>query len=241
MNRRSALRRMAAAPFAVASVPWEILGLLDAGGAAAATPSQFSEAEKRLFVDDQFGDLPSRALTLEYAFSKRGSLEPNVDDAAILRIGAPGSGGGRPVHVDFLSDARRLELPDIDSATGNPVILFFLERDVGEMHRLTGGSTNYYRKRIRMALAEGAQLRPLSIPVGTRAVAATEIRIEPYRDDPARSRYERFADKTYRFTLSNDVPGRVVEMHSELLAPPAAAGPARETMIEERLRFMRLR
>src|SRR6185295_5633863 len=212
MNRRDALRRIVAAPLAVATVPWASVVATGSHDASAATPDQFSEAEKRLFVEDQLRDLPPRAATLEYAVSKRGSLEPNVDDTATLRVGAPGTGGARPAHVDFLTDMRRLELPDVDAATANPVILFFLERDVREMHRLTGGSTNYYRKRIRMALAEAAEVQSITTTLGPRSIAATAIVIEPYRDDPARSRYERFADKNYRFTLSNDVPAMLVEM-----------------------------
>jgi len=240
MNRRDALRRIGAAPFAVAPVPLATIVAIsrDAG---AATPDQFSEAEKRLFADDQLRGLPARAATLEYAFSKRGTLEPSVDDTATLRVGAPGTDGARPAHVDFLTDVRHMELPDVDAATANPVILFFLERDVREMHRLTGGSMNYYRKRIRMALAEGAQVQSITTTLGPRSIAGTAIVIEPYRDDPARSRYERFADKNYRFTLSNDVPGMLVEMRSELFAPSTGTGAARDTMIAETLRFTRMR
>ncbi len=97
-----------------------------------------------------------------------------------------------------------------------------------EMHRLTGGSMNYYRKRIRMALAEDAQIKEVTVNLGPRRVAATEIHIAPYRDDPARSRYEKFAEKTYVFTLSDEVPGKVVEMRGELAGPPADPGKPRE-------------
>ena len=231
MNRRSALLLVAAVPVVIA---------LGARNSAAATPAEFSLAEQRLFVDDQLRALPETAM-LEYTFSKRGSLEGSADDIATLRVGVTGAGGGRPVHVDFLTDARRLELPDLDAATGNPVILYFLERDVREMQRLTGGSANYYRKRIRMALADAAIVRTVTETVGPRQVTATQIRIAPYREDPARPRYEQFAEKTYVFTLSNDVPGKVVEMRSELLTPTAPAGAARDVVIAEVLRFARMR
>jgi hypothetical protein len=232
MNRRQTLVRIGALSLA---------GLTFASGgvrsARAATPAEFSAAERRLFVDDQLRGLP-RTARIEYAYAKRGSLEENVDDAATLTVGPPGANGARPVHVDFLSDARRLELPDVDAATGNPMILFFLERDVREMHRLTGGSANYYRKRIRMALAGGAQVDSVTAEVAGRRVSATEIRIAPYIDDPARSRYERFADKRYRFTLSDDVPGKVVEMASSLRESSASANAPE--IIAESLRFTRM-
>jgi hypothetical protein len=216
-----------------------MLVAIGTGSVAAATPSEFSIAERRLFVDDHLRGIHAAA-TLEYTFSRRGSLEGPFDDTATLRLGAPASGGGHPAHVDFLSDARHLELPDLDAATSNPVILFFLEREVREMQRLTGGSANYYRKRIRMALAEGASVQTVTASVGSRQVTATQISIAPYRDDPARPRYERFAEKSYVFTLSNDVPGNVVEMRSELLAVPGDPGAARDTVSAEVLRFARM-
>ena len=40
------------------------------------------------------------------------------------------------------------------------------------------------------------------------------------------------------FTLSDDVPGKVVELRSELSAPRDAAGKAREIVIAETLRFV---
>ena len=211
------------------------------GIATAADPAEFSAAERRLFVDDHLATL-SRAATLEYAFSHRGSLEKAFDDTVTIRVGPPGGATGRPVKGTFLSDTRRIELPELEHATGNPVILFFLEREVREMHRLTGGSESYYRKRIRMALAQGADIRDVEAPVGARRVRATEIRLAPYRDDPVRSRYERFAETTYVFTLSNDVPGAVVEMRSELRAPAdAAKTPQQPLLVAEVLRYSRIR
>jgi hypothetical protein len=233
MNRRIALSRIAGV-VAAAGVA------ATARGAPDADPREFSIAERRLFVDDQLRSLPTAA-TLEYTYTKRGTLEPAFDDRASIHVGAPRASGGRHVHVDALSQARREAMPDLDAATGNPVILFFLERDVREMHRLTGGSPNYFRQRIRLALASHADVAPVVATAGTRQVAAVEIRIAPYRDDPARTRYERFAGKTYAFTLSNDVPGEVVAMRSEVRAPDAAGAKPPGILIAEELRFARMR
>jgi len=230
MNRRAALASWVALAACTALPPV----------ASAADPSEFSPAERRLFVDDHLVALPHSA-TLEYAFTHRGSLEKPFDDKVTLHVGPPRGPTGRPVKGTFLSSTRRVDLPDLDGATGNPVILFFLEREVREMHRLTGGSESYYRKRIRMALASGAEVRDVEATLGTRRVAATEIRLAPYHDDPARPRYERFAETTYVFTLSKDVPGAVLEMRSELRAPAEAAKPAQPLLVAEVLRFSRIR
>lgn len=204
--------------------------------ARAADTREYSQAEQRLFMDDQLVGIKKSA-TLDYTFSKRSALEGAIDDKARLIVGTPTMGGSHPIKVEFLSDARKLELPDIDAARANPMILYFLEREVREMHRITGGAASYYRKRIRMALAEGNQVDVVTVTVGSRRVAATEIRIAPYRDDPARSRYEKYAETIYVFTLSDEVPGKVVELRSELLGPPNLSGNAPETIIAETLRY----
>ncbi len=196
----------------------------------AAEPREFSDAENRIFIDDHLAKLPARA-TIDYAYSKRGSLEAPADDRARLIVGPP-AGSGRPVQVEYLSGANRIELPEITAAHGNPIILYFLERELREMHRLTGGSMNYYRTRIRMALAEGAQIEPVTVDTRVGRVRATRIRIAPYRDDPARSRYERFAEKRYAFTLSDAVPGKVVELRSELSSSADGATNAEPIIVE---------
>ena len=206
-----------------------------AGPAIGADNATFSVAEKRLFIDDHLRGVQGPA-TLEYTYAKRGSLEASVDDTARVIIGASSAKGGTSVKVDYLTDTRKLELSDIDGANANPVILFFLERDIREMHRLTGGSANYYRKRIRMALAEGGTIENVVVGIGKRRIAATEIHIAPYRDDPARSRYEKFADKSYVFTLSDEVPGKVVELRSELSGTDTP-GQVPAMLIAETLRF----
>lgn len=227
-------RRMVG-PVAVAFV---VATVVMAWPAHAADSDQFSVAENRLFIDDHLQSLVAPT-TLEYTYEKRGTLEAPVDDAARVIVGPTSAGGGKSVKVEYLTATRRLELADIDGANANPVILFFLERDLREMHRLTGGSVNYYRKRIRMALAEGGQVEAVTRDLGSRRIAATTIHIAPYRNDPARSRYEEFAEKTYAFTLSDDVPGKVVELRSELSTAGDAAGNGREIVISETLRFAR--
>lgn len=197
--------------------------LAGAGGAArAADPASFSEAERLLFTVDHFKSLGGGA-KLDYDYARRGSLEDEFKDKVQIAVGAKGADGGRPVHVDFLTGKQKMELPDLQSAEGNPLILFFLEREVREMNRVTGGSQNYYRKRIRITLANAAEVKPVSVTVAGKPVQAQEIRIAPYRDDPARSRYEKFADKTFVFTLSDQVPGGVVEMRSQLLPDGGSA------------------
>jgi hypothetical protein len=207
---------------------------LPALAADSAAPTDVSVAEQRLFVDNHFKDVRGK-VGLDYVFEKRGTLEAPVDDSAHVEVGRPEADGARSVQVDYLHGPHQVKLPSPGRVEGNPVILFFLEREVREMKRRTGGSELYFRKRMRMALANAAEVKPVKRKVGGREVDALEIRIAPFRDDPMRSRYDALADKTYLLTLSEAVPGQVIELSTELTR--SAAGGSSEMVLSETLRF----
>jgi len=203
--------------------PVLIVAVLFACSQAAYAEQTISVAENRLFLADHLGGLPDSTV-LSYAYAKAGSLETPREDSVRVTISPGNPGSGRQVRVDYLSGEQRLELPPIGAANGNPVILFFLERDVREMQRLTGGQAAYFRKRVRMALADAAEIRPITFEFAGHAVAGELITVHPYRDDPLKKRFERLAEKAYTFTLSDQVPGGVYRMETVVETPAAPAG-----------------
>jgi hypothetical protein len=223
----TSLRRLASA---LAATTVALLG----GAAHAEEPAKdFSAAERALFMTDQFAKLRP-PMTLRYRYQRSGSLEPAFDDKVSIALKAQ-AGTGRCCDAtgEFLSGERKLELPPVEGASGNPVTLFFLERDVREMERLTKGKSNYFRKRIRMAVYQGAQQRAVRLRYRGKAVAGQEFTITPYVDDPNRPRFEQFANKRYVFTLSNEVPGGVYGIR--VLVVDAAKGDAAPPLIAEEL------
>lgn len=197
-----------------------------------------SDAEKRVFMTDHLNNV-APPTALNYQFTKSGALETGFEDKVTIAIKAPATGPGKTCHVGFLSGERQFRgVPEsIENATGNPVILAFLERDLIEMKRLTKGQPNYYRKRIRMALALKAEAKAVTIKVAGKDVAAKEIRLTPYEDDPARPRYEKFSNKTYTITLAENIPGGVYKMHSVMNERASKDAAAAKPMIEETLIF----
>lgn len=190
----------------------------------AAPASEFSAAEQALFLSDHLSSLKP-STTLHYRFRKGGSLEAGFDDSAAIALTAQPDGKCCAAAAEFLSGNRRLALPGIEAAQGNPAILFFLERDIREMQRLTKGQPNYFRKRIRIAVAEAATIRDVTLPFQGRNVAAREISITPYTDDPLRARFEQLVNKRYVFTLSDAVPGGVLSIRTQVDAPAAGTPP----------------
>ena len=96
------------------------------------------------------------------------------------------------------------------------MLLGFLEHDIAEMKRLTGGSTTYFRKRIRMALANAGQLGKQTINFQDKSYEGQVVRIQPYLDDPLHARFEAYVHKTYTFILSEAVPGGVYQLSTSL-------------------------
>jgi hypothetical protein len=212
-TRGSVVRRLVSA-FASASLA--VAMACAASQAVAADPSEYSEAERQLFVRPHLAAVkpPTRLL---YRYERTGTLEPEVSDQATLILGE--KTGARTATVDYLSDERKLELPEVAYVDGNPVILHFLEREVRELKRLTGGSVGFYRNRIRKALAGSAQVQETEFRYDGRTVKGTQIRIDPYLDDPARSRFEKFADRYYVMVLSSEIPGEVYQLKAESPGP----------------------
>jgi hypothetical protein len=187
-------------------------------------PKDFSAAERTLLMSNQLAGIKPPA-TVRYSFKKTGSLEAGFDDQVILVLKADANGRCCTANTQFLTTKQPLELPDVPSAEGNPVILHFLEREVREMNRLTKGSQTHFRKRIRMALYNAATVTPVTLRYRGKEIAGQEIKLSPFLDDPNRPRYENLAQKEYRFLLSEAVPGGLYAIRSAVAAADPTAAP----------------
>jgi hypothetical protein len=207
-------------------------GATTAGLAASGASAQdrISAAETLLFQTDHLKNVAPPA-TLSYAFRKTGSAETGFDDTVELRVRAVD--GAKSVSVAFFTGERTIPYPEVTRAEGNPVLLSFLERDIREMQRLTGGKSGYFRRSIRLALARSAKVARTRLSFAGRELAATEITINPYVEDPLKERIGKYASKTYVFTLSDGVPGGVYGVRT--FVPSPGGTPNEAPLLEERL------
>ncbi len=212
-----AMRLLAASAFCAALA-------LPAGAQQQPPPAAVSPAETLLFVGPHVGNLAPPA-SLRYRFVRSGSLEPALEDEVQIDFRDRAAGGCCSAQGRFLSGPRALSLPEIDDAQANPVILYFLENDVRDMQRRTGGQQAHFRRRIRLALAESASVRDTTFQHGGRAWPAKEVRVTPYVADPSRNRFERYASKEYVFVLAPGLPGTVAQMRTRIPGPGAADAP----------------
>ncbi|WP_379793293.1 hypothetical protein [Massilia norwichensis] len=211
------------------------LAVLASIGAGTAAAQQISPAETLLFETEHLARVRVPA-TLVYAFRKESNVEPGFKDEVRLELAKVNGKLNATLH--FLTGVHKQDIPALEEAHGNPVLLGFLEHDIAEMKRLTGGSTAYFRKRIRMALAEGAQVSLQPITYQGKTVQAQAVRIQPYLNDPMHARFEKYLRKTYTFILSEQVPGSLYQLHSSLGKPETVrtgTQPADAPVIDETL------
>ena len=201
-----------------------LVGLLALGGDAVRAANDISAAEQALFVNNHLAKLRP-PLTLRYSYRKAGTLEAAFDDSVDVMLTAQPDGTCCAASARFFSGTRELRQPVVESAQANPLILYFLERDIREMERLTKGKANYFRKRIRMSVYQGAAIRDLTLPYRGVPVAVREISIAPYLDDPNRARFENLANKKYLFLLSDAVPGGLYGILTRIDGASADAAP----------------
>ncbi len=212
-------RRRAAWIAAVASVLLASTGhagAADASGAAsAASPAssaspEIAPAERLLFLSTHLKGVQPQT-ELDYAVERSGPPAKEKDTVKVLVVSADNAKGDALVS----DHAGKVELPG-DGLPCNPVILYFLERDIAEMEQLTGGQRRYFQRRVRLALAAGPAITPVVRDAQGQKVPAKQIVIQPYLDDPNGARFPQYIGKRYIFVMSESVPGQVLLIRTEV-------------------------
>lgn len=212
-------------------------GSIAAMGAANATSdaNELSPANRALFTTHHLASIKEPAVLI-YDFAKKGSLESGFTDTVEAEVTNVEADGHKDMSFRFLTGEHHLEFRDFVNQVGNPIFMLFLERDVREMQRLTRGNALYYRVRIRNALAGSASVKPTTFDFNGKTLTGTEIRVQPFANDPLNEKYPRFAKKSYVFILSNEIPGGFYKMDA---STPDPSGD--QPLVDESVTFREMR
>lgn len=182
--------------------------------------------------------LPDKAV-LVYDYRYDGSLlERPFDDDVLLDFSRHSGDAGFDVDARLFPKSRKLDIGPITATAVNPILLIFFQRDATQMSDGTGGSQHYFRNSIRRALQtpDADSARAVTITVDGQELAAREITVRPFVNDPNRARLRAFADKTYRFVVSAAVPGGIYQVQAE--TPQESGG---GVLLRETYRFREMR
>ncbi|MFQ1700775.1 hypothetical protein ACJ5NV_09275 [Loktanella agnita] len=193
-----------------------------------ATPLRAAETYDLIFKTGTLDDVAVEAgltydrtvtLATDPAYGARNTGEVALifapDDVAALR---------------FVQGAQHRNLGQFPVSTGNPVIMYFVETVLRDMAGQAGGSPFYIRNRLKEALLEVVPIEDMMVPYEGGQVAAKQITLRPFEDDPNRAKMGIYGDLSLRFVMSDDVPGWYVSLSA--MAPGGADDPGyRNTVV----------
>lgn len=173
---------------------------------------------------------------LNYQYKKTKLNGQNKEDKVTVHITNISDTGMTDQIYDFFSGVNKQAYRGRRSQSGNAVFMLFLEWDVHEMERQTGGSWRHFQRRIRWAMAAGAEQKEVLIDYQGSEVKGTQYLIQPYANDDKDSRYGPYANKYYSFTLSDKIPGTIYEVRT-LVPKTKIWKEGDEVTSDERIRF----
>ncbi|MEM5436878.1 hypothetical protein [Paraburkholderia diazotrophica] len=177
--------------------------------AFAADTTPIAPAEKLLFLTPHLHGVASQT-ELDYSLVLSAPPEKSTDRVRVLVASDDNAKSDATVSDAHGKAALPGDLPC------NPIILYFLERDIAEMEQSTGGQRRYFQQRVRLALAAGPPVTDVTAQVDGKPVKARKIVIQPYLNDPNAERFPKYTSKRYTFILADGVPGGVSLLLTEV-------------------------
>jgi len=195
--------------------------------AASSAKAPLSAAQKLMFDRPHLKKI-HKPVVLIYDFQRKGmqlkKLGLAFKDRVRVIIDRVRAGGGKDISFEFFTGKHRLPYADIGNFHGNPILMLFLNNDLRAQRRVLGGQVNYFRNRIRDALAAKARVEDVTVagPSGTGAggaatggaIAGKKITITPYAGDRNRAKFKAYEHKVYEFILAPGIPGEVYMLRS---------------------------
>jgi hypothetical protein len=170
--------------------------------------------------------------TFRYRYQMAGTVLEQPYASQVLMELREGTGEGqKAVYFDMFEGPSRRQFGPMEAREQNPLVIVFLQRDVAQMGRLTGGAAVYFQQQVRRAFNEPAETGAAEIELDGRKVAAKRLVIRPFAHDPNIARFPEFRDKAYEFVVAEEVPGGIYQIAART---PAEGG---KMLLEESLTF----
>jgi hypothetical protein len=173
----------------------------------------YSEVNNALFDKSHLKNV-SEPGTLYYNYKKQSFVDGAREDTVSMTVTNFRNTGRKDTSFEFFTGQYNRPYQDRNNQQGNGVFVLFLEFDIREMDRLTGGDWAYFQRKVRWALAKGATKKEVEIDYNGNTVKGYEYMIQPYVNDPKNSRYSLYANKYYIFTMSEAIPGEVYQLRT---------------------------
>jgi hypothetical protein len=191
---------------------------------------EINEAQRLVFMNDHLGDIASGSV-LNYDFSRTGKAVEAFSDTVKVKVTGVQPDGRRDLEFDFLTGPNHVDFHPAKAYLGNPVAIHFLERDIREMARRSGGDSGYFRNRIRKSFVN-PEIHATKVDVDGSQLDAVAVAVTPFTGDPNVDKFPFYAKKRYEFLFAEDLPGGLYQIHTQV---PDEGGA--DSMIDEQMTF----
>jgi len=192
-----------------------LLPLLVATITSAHAFDELSEAQTWVYEHPHMANTEA-GQSIAYRYLRTSADEEPIEDIASLTVASAYDDNRRDISLEFLSDERRVPLPDFPGFRGNPVIIAMLEHIAQSIGSDTGGGVLYFRNRIRDALAgDQVAIEETALEVADAQISATVLAFSPFVGDPYLAEHPDYLDARFEVALSDEVPGGVVSISME--------------------------
>ena len=179
-------------------------------GKAFAAPGM-SEINNELFDKAHLKNIDQPGV-LKYKFSKTSFIDGDRQDTIDVMVKNIRNTGRADTYFEFFTGENKRPYQERLDQRGNSVFVLFLEYDVHEMKRLTGGEWRYFQRYLRWSFAEGADKKQVEVDYNGEKVKAWQYTVQPYVNDPKNDRYKLYSSKYYIFTMSEEIPGEIYQV-----------------------------
>lgn len=171
----------------------------------------FSEINNALFDSAHMKNI-SEPGTISYQYIKTQTGKNNRQDTIKVNVKNLSKSGRTDQSYDFFTGEHKRPYTARSNVLGNAIFMLFLEWDIHELERETEGSWRHFQRRIRWAMAKGAQKKGVEINHNGEIIKGIEYSIQPYANDKKSKRYGSYANTYYIFTLAENIPGTIYEI-----------------------------
>lgn len=173
----------------------------------------FSEVNNVLFDKSHMKNIEQPG-TITYNYKKESFVEDSRNDQVQVMVSNIRNTGRRDIAFEFFTGEYKRPYEPMENQRGNGVFALYLEYDIHEMQRLTGGEWRYFQRKLRWSFAEGGDKKEVDIDYNGKTVKGVQYTVQPYVNDPKNARYKLYANKYYIFTMSEAIPGEIYQVRT---------------------------
>lgn len=156
-----------------------------------------------LIYDTNHFDKTTAGNTISYNYIHIDTnTKATVEDNVTLIVKNEKDNIHRDLSVVFLTDERKLHLPDFNNRRGNPVIIGMLEHLAQTMGRETGGGALYFRNRFKDKLADDS----VEVIVDKNN---SSFSFSPFANDPYVADQIALTESIVNIEFNEDIPGQL--------------------------------